>query len=151
MRPYRRSGESYSISLSSRRNLKIPFGLGNSSLVGIWCDRAYPTRFRLKCAFNFKRARRNFSRFQHLHNCLWHSQEKAYTVLSDCCCVSFGKQSFCFSLKLVLVHTCANHFDCRVSSGVVSLPPNLRNKSRVALTRAKPHRSGLYQPTLICV
>ena len=134
MRRYRRSGESFSIVLSSRRNLKIPFGLGNSSRVGIWSDRVCPIRFRLKCAFNFKRARRNFSRLQHLHNCLWHSQEKAYTVLSDCCCFSFGKQSFCFGLKLVLVHTCANRFDCRVSSSVVSLPPNLRNHSLVALT-----------------
>jgi hypothetical protein len=64
-------------------------------------------------------------------------------VLSDCCCVSFGKQSFCFILKLVLVHTWATRFDCRLSSGVVSLPPNHRNHSRVALTRVIPLRSGL--------
>ena len=134
MRRYRRSGESFSIVLSSRRNLKIPFGLGNSSRVGIWSDRVCPIRFRLKCAFNFKRARRNFSRLQHLHNCLWHSQEKAYNVLSDCCCVSFNKQSSCFILKLVLVlvHTWVNRFGCNLSSGVVSLPPNLRKNSCVA-------------------
>jgi RsiW-degrading membrane proteinase PrsW (M82 family) len=52
---------------------------------------------------------------------------------------------FCFILKLVLVlvHTWTNSFDCHLSPGVVSLPPNLRNHGRVALTRANPLRSGL--------
>jgi hypothetical protein len=55
------------------------------------------------------------------------------------------EKSSCFILKLVLVlvHTCSNRFDCHLSSGVVSLPANLRNHSRVALTRTKPHRSDL--------
>ena len=152
MRRYRRSGESFSIVLSSRRNLKIPFGLGNSSRVGIWCDRVCPIRFRLRCAFHFKSARRNFSCLQHWHNCLWHSQEKAHNVLSDCCRVSFSKQSSCFILKLVLflVHTWINRFDCHLSSGVVSLPPNLRNHSRVAPTRQPNRMSQAYKSTVIC-